>query len=179
MELKNRTKQALNSDTEMADKSMLTIYGRKSIWIVISTLSLLAGCDTADDQDRIAMRSTMIVYKSPTCGCCEKWVDHMEQVGFTIKVEDRQDLSVVKSQHNISSEIQSCHTAVIDGYFFEGHVPADDVKRLLTEKPADAAGLLVPGMPVGSPGMEMDGRHDPYQVMLVTKQGEIRIYSQH
>ncbi len=179
MELKNHTKLALRSDTEMVDKSMLIIHGHKSIWIVILALSFLTGCDTSDNQGLIARPGTMIVYKSPTCGCCAKWVDHMEKAGFTIHVEDRQDLGAIKAQHKISSNMQSCHTAVIDGYFFEGHVPADDVKRLLTEKPADAAGLLVPGMPVGSPGMEMDSRHDSYKVMLVTKQGEQRIYSQH
>jgi hypothetical protein len=163
----------------MVGKSLLTIHSHKSIWIVILALSLLAGCDAADNSDLIARQGMMLVYKSPTCGCCAKWVDHMEQAGFAIDVEDRQDLSVIKSQLNISSNMQSCHTAVSGGYFFEGHVPADEVKRFLTEKPADAAGLSVPGMPIGSPGMEMDGRHDAYQVMLVTKQGEERIYSQH
>lgn len=139
----------------------------------------LAGCTEEEKPANAARHNLMTVYKSPTCACCEKWVEHMKSAGFDIRVEHPDNLFAIKSQHGIERDLQSCHTAIIDGYFFEGHVPADDVKRFLTEKPAEAAGLSVPGMPVGSPGMEMKGRYEPYQVMLVTKQGEKRIYSQH
>ena len=94
-----------------------------------------------------------VVYKSPTCGCCAKWVDHMAAAGLPLDVENVSDLGQVKQDHGIPYGLSSCHTAVIDGYVVEGHVPADVVRRLLDERP-DLAGLAVPGMPIGSPGME-------------------------
>lgn len=148
-------------------------------WFFFLVMFFISGCDSDKKLVNVTAKNILTVYKSPTCGCCEKWAEHMKSAGFDIRVEHPDDLLAIKLQHGIERDLQSCHTAVIDGYFFEGHVPADDVKRFLTEKPADAAGLSVPGMPVGSPGMEMKGRQEPYQVMLVTKQGEKRIYSQH
>lgn len=107
------------------------------------------------------------VYKSPTCGCCSEWAGHMEAAGFPVETVDVADLAAVKAEHGIPARFGSCHTAVVDGYAVEGHVPAEDVKRLLAERPA-AAGLAVPGMPVGSPGMETPGRTpDRYEVLLV------------
>ncbi len=95
----------------------------------------------------------IVVYKSPTCGCCENWIDHLREHGFEVEAVDRDDLSATKTEYGVEPALQSCHTAVIDGYVIEGHVPADLIKRFVAEKPADA-GLAVPGMPVGSPGME-------------------------
>ena len=106
------------------------------------------------------------VYKSPTCGCCTSWVDHLRASGFPVDVQDVDDLQAVKAEHGIPAALQSCHTAVVDGYVVEGHVPAGDVKRLLAEAP-DAAGLAVPGMPVGSPGMEQGDTVQPYDVLLL------------
>ena len=107
-------------------------------------------------------------YKSPWCGCCSEWVDHMRAAGFAVSVTDIEDLEPVKSQLGIAPDLQSCHTALIDNYVIEGHVPAYDVRRLLAEKP-NAIGLAVPGMPVGSPGMEQGARRDPFEVVLFSK----------
>ena len=121
----------------------------------------------------------MAVYKTPTCGCCAKWVEHMKQNGFTVHVTDLNDLSAIKTKHGVPSRAQSCHTAVVNGYVVEGHVPASDVKRMLKEKPA-IAGLALPGMPQGSPGMERPDNLVPaYQVLSFEKSGATRVYAQH
>lgn len=107
----------------------------------------------------------MTVYKTPSCGCCTKWVDHLEENGFEVTVQPVEDLIPVKSRLGVPQELQSCHTAEIDGYVIEGHVPTADIERLLEEGP-HATGIAVPGMPVGSPGMEYGERKDPYDVIL-------------
>ncbi len=117
------------------------------------------------------------VYKSPTCGCCTKWVKHLEQNGFVVEALNSRDMSAVKRQMGITRDIQSCHTGEVDGYFIEGHVPADDIKRLLKEKPK-AAGLTVPGMPMGSPGME-GHRKDAYSVLLISEEGQPQVFSKY
>lgn len=119
---------------------------------------------------------TMTVYKSPTCGCCSMWVEHMEAAGFTVVTEDRTDMTAVKDSLGLPSDLSSCHTGVVDGYVIEGHVPAEHVARLLEERPA-AMGLAVPGMPVGSPGMEMGDRKDPYNVLIVGETGEAAVFA--
>ena len=120
----------------------------------------------------------MTVYKSPTCGCCGKWITHMEENGFKVKAVDVIEMNVVKEKYGIKRNLASCHTAIIDGYFIEGHVPASDVKRLLAEK-IDSKGLTVPGMPVGSPGMEMGDRVDSYQVLSVKSDGSTEVFNQY
>mgnify|MGYP000377334069 FL=1 len=105
------------------------------------------------------------VYKSPTCGCCGAWVDHMKENGYDVVVHEQQNLQSIKEKAGILPGQGSCHTAFIGDYVIEGHVPASDVDRLLAERP-DAKGLTVPGMPVGSPGMEMGDRVDAYDVLL-------------
>ena len=122
--------------------------------------------------------SEMTVYKSPTCGCCDKWITHMEENGFKVNAVDVLEMSIVKDKYGINRQLASCHTAEIDGYFIEGHVPASDVKRLLSEKP-DISGLTVPGMPIGSPGMEMGDRKDAYSVLAIGKGGDIQIFNQY
>ena len=118
------------------------------------------------------------VYKSPTCGCCSDWVDHMSASGFSMNSHDLDDLVPVKQSHGISREIQSCHTAVSkEGFVFEGHVPAKFVKRFLSEKPESARGLAVPAMPVGTPGMEMGDKFMPYQVLLLKTDGSREVYA--
>ena len=105
------------------------------------------------------------VYKSPSCGCCGAWVSHMHSAGFRGIVRDVPDLHPIKKKFGVAPELRACHTAVIDGYVIEGHVPAREVIRLLNDRPK-AIGLAVPGMPIGSPGMEQGGRRDPFQVIL-------------
>lgn len=119
----------------------------------------------------VATTLRMIVHKTPTCGCCGLWVEHMQRAGFNVEVRNADDLTPVKTQLGVPYGKGSCHTAEIDGYFIEGHVPAEDVRRLLSERPK-ARGLALPGMPLGSPGMEMpDGRVQPYTVELVAEDG--------
>ena len=119
----------------------------------------------------------IMVYKSPTCGCCSKWVDHLRDNGFVVKTTDLRDMRMVKSMSGVKPEHASCHTAKVDGYVIEGHVPAADIKRLLKERPA-VTGLSVPGMPLGSPGME-GPRSDPYEVLTFDKQGESHVFARH
>lgn len=115
------------------------------------------------------------VYKSPTCGCCQFWADHMTASGFAVETRDVDNLATVRDSLGMPADIGSCHTAVVDGYVVEGHVPAEQVRRLLAEKP-EARGLSVPGMPLGSPGMEQGDMRQPYDVLLVGLNGEAVVY---
>jgi hypothetical protein len=118
------------------------------------------------------------VFKSPTCGCCANWVKHLEASGFSTKVTDVEDMTQVKTKYGVPGRLQSCHTAVVNGYVLEGHVPAADVQRLIKERPA-VVGVAVPGMPIGSPGMEVGNTVQPYNVMAFDKQGQATIYASH
>ena len=122
----------------------------------------------------------MTVYKSASCGCCTAWVEHARKSGFTVKTVDTEDLGGVKREMGIPSRLQSCHTVVVGSYVVEGHVPAADVKRLLAEKPK-VRGLAVPGMPVGSPGMEQGSpaNYDRYDVVAFTSDGKQSVFATH
>jgi hypothetical protein len=121
----------------------------------------------------------VVVNKTPTCGCCGKWVKHLQAAGFTVEVNDLENLAPIKERVGVPYSLGSCHTAEVGGYFVEGHVPAEDVKRLLKEKPA-AKGLTVPAMPAGSPGMEVpSGKVDRYDVLLVGKDGKTSVFATH
>jgi len=122
----------------------------------------------------------LMVFKSPTCGCCSAWIEHIEKAGFHVESKNftQQRLSELKSRSGISLELSSCHTAFINSYFVEGHVPAEDIKALLFQK-LDALGLTVPNMPLGSPGMEMDDRKDPYDTLLVKRNGSSEVFRSH
>ena len=123
--------------------------------------------------------TAITVYKSASCGCCSVWIEHMRDAGFTVTSTDVDNVNAIKERVGVPLGKGSCHTAEVDGYFIEGHVPADDVKRLLAERP-DAKGLVVPGMPAGSPGMEMpDGRTQPYTVELVREDGSTTAFARH
>lgn len=118
---------------------------------------------------------TITVYQSPTCNCCGKWVQHLEAEGFTVESEMRQDMGSVKQQAGVPRQLSSCHTGIVGDYVIEGHVPADDIKQLLHNAPNGIQGLTVPGMPVGSPGMEQGDRLDPYDVLAFTSDGATRV----
>jgi hypothetical protein len=120
------------------------------------------------------------VWKSATCRCCGNWVKHLEANGFTVEVNaaDPGALAALKRQAGIGDKLASCHTAKVDVYVIEGHVPAPDIKRLVAEHP-DAIGLTVPGMPIGSPGMEQGAETEPYNVLLVKKDGTTEVFAQH
>lgn len=122
---------------------------------------------------------TLVVHKNASCGCCGGWVEHMREHGFEVEVRNVSNLFAIKTGLGIPPGKGSCHTAQIGGYFIEGHVPAADVKRLLAERP-DAKGLALPGMPLGSPGMEMpDGTVQPYTVELVLDDGSTTAFAHH
>jgi hypothetical protein len=115
------------------------------------------------------------VYRSPTCGCCGAWVDHLKAAGFAVKVIEVQDTAAARRKFGLPDRFGSCHTGIVAGYVVEGHVPAADVKRLLAAKPI-AIGLAVPGMPIGSPGMEVGGARDAYDVLLIDKNGRETVF---
>ena len=122
---------------------------------------------------------SLLVHKTPTCGCCKKWVKHLEANSFSTMIKDHQNLQKVKEQHSIKPKYQSCHTAVSqDGYVFEGHIPSKFIKQFLANPEANAIGLSVPGMPLGSPGMEVEGRFMPYDVLVLYQDGSSKVYAQ-
>ncbi|NNE39007.1 MAG: DUF411 domain-containing protein [Gammaproteobacteria bacterium] len=155
-------------------------------WIIVSVFYLLivACSDVADDnisandQSPLQKLVSLDVYKSPTCGCCGKWVEYMENNGFTAHTHDTENLASIKTQYGIDPQYRSCHTAVsTEGYVFEGHVPAKYIHQFFSEIPDDAIGLAVPAMPVGSPGMEMGDKFMPYQVLLIKEDGSSEVYA--
>jgi len=126
-----------------------------------------------------AVAKTITIYKSPTCGCCARWVDHVRAAGFATTIHDTPDMDPIKAKYGVPKALQSCHTALVDGYVVEGHVPAADVLRLLRERPK-VKGLAVPQMPAGSPGMEMGGAADPYDVIAFAADGKTtRVFAHH
>jgi hypothetical protein len=121
----------------------------------------------------------VVVHKSESCGCCNVWIKHLQQAGFEVEAINEDNMGPIKERVGVPYGQGSCHTAEVDGYFVEGHVPAADIKRLLKERPA-AKGLTVPGMPAGSPGMEVpSGKVDPYDVLLVAKDGSTSVFAHH
>lgn len=139
--------------------------------LMIFGVTPVAAADTA---------ASIEVWKSATCECCGAWVKHLEANGFTVKVNAAEPsaLASLKRQAGIGDKLASCHTAKIDGYVIEGHVPSSDIKRLIAERP-DAIGLAVPGMPVGSPGMEQGAEFEPYEVLLIEKDGTTETFASH
>ena len=152
---------------------------KMSIFVACLGLAITVGaCSSRSDAESPAsLNAKLVVYKSPTCGCCEKWIEHMKDAGFEVEAHDVQDMKEVKSALGINDRFSSCHTALVDGYVIEGHVPADQVKRLLAEKP-DFRGLAVPRMPPGSPGMELENTslHQDYDVLTFDHEGRTTVY---
>jgi len=134
---------------------------------------------TASVHSSVADALSLDVFKSPTCGCCQKWIDHIEHSGFRATAHDTDRLNQIKTEHGILPQYQSCHTAISkNGFVFEGHIPAAIVKQFLDNPPQDAIGLAVSGMPMGSPGMEMGNMRDNYNVLLLKNDGSSNIYEQ-
>lgn len=121
---------------------------------------------------------TVTVYKNPSCGCCSDWVSHMRDQGFEVEVNSQLNMQPVRKQAGVPSSLASCHTATVGKYVVEGHVPAADVKQLLREQPG-VQGVSVPGMPVGSPGMERGDRVQPYDVVSFTAEGDTSVFSRY
>lgn len=159
---------------------------RSSNWLfsllMLLTLSACSDNTAVESQKVESIKPVELVkldvYKSPSCSCCVKWIDHIAENGFDATKHHPADLTAVKQQFAIAPQYQSCHTGVSkEGYVFEGHVPAGIMQRFLAEKPGGALGLAVPGMPVGSPGMEMGDRRDDYDVLLLKKDGGSEVYA--
>jgi hypothetical protein len=155
--------------------SLATRYHRQLLRsiVVAMTLWVSLAAHAADDATTAgASPVSLEVYKSPTCGCCGKWLGHVESQGFTTIARDTDELDAIKAKLGIGTAYRSCHTAISpEGFVFEGHVPAKFIRRFLDEKPAGAIGLAVPGMPAGSPGMEVGDRFMPYEVVLLKDDG--------
>lgn len=144
----------------------------KKLQVLLAVLSVgTAGISYAQTAGTVDM------YKSPYCGCCGKWAEHMSKAGFTVKAHEVEDVPAVRKKLGMPDKLGSCHTAKVGNYLLEGHVPADDVKRLLKEKPK-ALGLAVPGMPAGSPGMDVPNS-PPYDTLLVQKDGTTQVFAKH
>jgi len=157
----------------MSKQSKIGIIGGVALFAIAAVLILFNPKPTEAD----TTLPVVTVYKSPTCGCCSKWVKHMESNGFKVITKNRNNLNSIKQQFGIKPEYQSCHTAKIGNYVVEGHVPADDIKRMLDKKP-QIDGLAVPGMPMGSPGME-GHRKDNYAVLAIKKGEVATVFSRH
>lgn len=152
------------------------------LWIaggVMTVGLLLAGASATERYGPQGQASLpeVAVYKSPSCGCCSKWGEHLQAAGFRVTEHDVRDLLAVKNEHGVPRELGACHTALVDGYVIEGHVPAEDILRLLEERP-EVRGLAVPGMPMGSPGME-GPRKDPYASLSFDAEGNTAIWAYH
>ena len=156
---------------------------------VVLTMALLAaGCvsekapetDTSHSTAAAAVPAAVIsVYKSPTCGCCKSWVARVQEAGFRVETHDMANMDSVKNEAGVPSSARSCHTGIVDGYVIEGHVPPETIARLLRERPK-IAGLAVPGMPIGAPGMEVPGRPaDSYDVVAIGMDGATTVYERH
>lgn len=162
----------------------------RMVRIMLTAFAMLAliGCTkepaaqaAAEQADPSPAAAEFVVYKDPQCGCCNKWIEHMKNSGFVLAGKDTADLSGIKREFDLKAEQQSCHTAVWRSgetrYVFEGHVPASLVQRFLDAPPENARGLLVPGMPVGSPGMEYGDQRMPYDVLLLRHDGTTEVYA--
>lgn len=157
-------------------KYFITRIGVISLLIAtfVGAVTLVKSNLTADEN----ATDTMIVFKSPTCGCCSQWIDHVEDNGFHTEAQDVSNLDLIKQEKGVAPQYQSCHTAVHQsGVVFEGHVPAEAMKRFIENPVSESLGLAVPGMPVGSPGMEYNNRIDPYEIKLLLKDGSSKTYA--
>lgn len=144
---------------------------RNKLSLLLAPLALLACVESA-------AAATIEVVKSPYCGCCTHWVEYLRAEGFEVRVVEAEDVTPTARRLGVPDDLRSCHTASVEGYAIEGHVPAADIRRLLEQRP-QAAGIAVPGMPIGSPGMEQGNRRQPFQTILFTREGRRSLFAQH
>jgi hypothetical protein len=158
---------------------MVTVIRRRSLVLAALLLATFASAASV-----VAQRSgsaplpQVVVYKDANCGCCSLWIEHLQKAGFPVRWVNSTEMAAIKTKHRVPATLGSCHTAVVDGFVVEGHVPADDVKRLLTSRPK-VLGIAVPGMPIGSPGMEQGSRKQSYAVMSFDATGKTAIFAEH
>jgi hypothetical protein len=151
---------------------------KKNFFVIICSLTFSVFSSGVINEN-FSSENTLVVHKTPTCGCCKKWMKHLKENGFNTDPQDHQNLNGIKDMHNIKPEYRSCHTAVSsDGFIFEGHIPSKYIKQFLSENHDDAIGLSVPGMPLGSPGMEFENRFMPYEVLILFKDGSSKVYAE-
>ncbi len=154
--------------------SIIKIAALSAVLIIVS---FIAACSSDNGSTASVEEDILTVFKSPTCGCCGAWVEHANAEGVTTTVSNVEDMQSVKKRYGIQAEHRACHTAVsAEGYVFEGHIPAKAIQSFLAEKPVDAIGLAVPGMPMGSPGMEQNDSFTPYHVVQLMKDGSVVPY---
>ena len=144
---------------------------RRKLFRIVAPLALLASAESA-------VAATLLVTKTAFCGCCRAWVEQMKKAGFTVEVKDVEDVSPTARKLGVPDRLRSCHTSHIGGYAIEGHVPAADIRRLLKERPK-VAGIAVPGMVMGTPGMEHGDHSMPYEVILFDRAGKTRVFAVH
>lgn len=142
---------------------------------VVAAAAAAAAATAVVTSNGRAQGPLMVVYKSPTCGCCTAWVSHVKKAGFKVEIHDTADVQPVKDRWGVPPDMISCHTVKVDGYVVEGHVPADVIQRLLQERPA-VVGIAAPGMPSGSPGME-GGTPEPYDILTFDKDGHTSLFA--
>ncbi len=145
---------------------------------LILVFSAQANAESVWDKSekQLAVPTTIVVYRSPTCGCCHKWIEHLKKHQFTVKDIVNDDVNTIKQKYGVPAAMQSCHTAIINGYVIEGHVPAADIITLLAKRPK-IVGISVPAMPAGTPGMEMGGRKDPFDVVAFDENGKFSVFN--
>lgn len=151
---------------------------RNKLILLVSTILIVTGFMISLFSFEKSNGIEVVVYKSPTCGCCRKWISHLNANGFSVKAINTHDVNSIKQQQGVQPKLASCHTAIVEGYTIEGHVPAKDIQRLLKEKPK-VKGLTVPGMPIGSPGMEQGEKKDPYAVLTFQENGDTTVYTKY
>jgi hypothetical protein len=147
-------------------------------WAGVAVLASLTSASAPSRHESLTVATSVTVFKDPNCGCCQKWVEHLRKHAFEVTVRDTSDVSGAKRTGRVPERLHSCHTAFVGGYVVEGHVPAADIQRMLKEKPK-IAGIAVGGMPVGSPGMEVGSRKDPYDVVAFTRDGSTHVFARH
>lgn len=152
---------------------------RRSLMVMLAAPAALLNARVLRAQRGAAAKLPPVtVYKDPNCGCCSLWGQHLEQAGFAVRYVNAADLTSIRTKYRVPRSLQSCHTALVDGLVVEGHVPAADVKRLLAERP-NVLGIAVPGMPIGSPGMEQGTRRQSYAVMSFDAGGKTAVFAEH
>lgn len=166
------------------DRSMYAFSRRGFVYGGLALGFALGGCSRSETTTQLtaerrgAGAKAMTVYRDPNCGCCEAWAKIAEDNGYHVAMLDDPDMAAVKQRLGVPPQLASCHTALVGEYVIEGHVPLDQVARLLRERPSDIRGIAVPGMPIGSPGMEVpDGTMEPFQVIAFHQNGQTSVFT--
>ena len=165
--------------TSLSGDNKIAQNNNKAVANETSSPATLVSVWDKETEPNYSGTTEMTVYRSPNCGCCGVWVDHAQKHGFRIEDIKTEEMEAIKQQHNVPAELASCHTTIIDGYVMEGHIPADDIKRFLAEKPDNLIGLAVPGMPIGTPGMEARDIKQPFQVLAFNDKGEVEVFKEY